>query len=336
MTAESSDGDSPAGGVLRFLVDEIGERAGVAIRDVRRLSGAGNARDAWSLDVSWIDGHDRTEQACVMLVKADGGQLETGLALEFRTLQALQDTEVPVPKPLWLDESGRWIGRPFFITALVPGTADERALRSNTGAAERVMLDLATAVARLHRLVPPLLEGSEGSYPVTAETAAARQLEEWKDVFHRNQLGPQPAVSFAFAWLEAHAPVAEAVSLVHGDLRLGNVLHDKGRLTCLLDWEMAHLGDPIEDLAWLYRRLWNAAPLLDPSQFLDRYRAESGFEVSSRHLAYYALFSEVKHAVISMTAARSFHDGRTCNLRMADRHASVATVMSEFYRLVSL
>ncbi|MDA3040024.1 MAG: phosphotransferase, partial [Actinomycetota bacterium] len=117
------------------------------------MASIGNAREPWSFTASWHDaegvGH---ETRCVMLLQAEAGQLETTLGPEFGTLRALAASDVPAPRALWCDESGRWLGQGFFVTAFAPGTASMRPLRVEGGTAElrSVALDLASAAARLH------------------------------------------------------------------------------------------------------------------------------------------------------------------------------------------
>jgi aminoglycoside phosphotransferase (APT) family kinase protein len=94
------------------------------------------------------------------------------------------------------------------------------------------------------------------------DSAAGTQLASWQDLFMRERLEPHPTLVYGFAWLRRHLPVATRISVVHGDLRFGNLLHHAGRLTALLDWEMVHLGDPVEDLGWGYRALWSPARAL--------------------------------------------------------------------------
>ena len=129
-------------------------------------------------------------------------------------------------------------------------------------------------------------------------------------------------------------PEAERISIVHGDLRFGNLLHDEGRLTALLDWEMVHLGDPVEDLGWVYRRCGaRTARCRSRSSWPPTRRRPAG-PVDPDRLRWYQLFSEVKHSVISLTAARSFHERRTPNLRLADRAATVSAFMTRFLELI--
>ena len=162
------------------------------------------------------------------------------------------------------------------------------------------------------------------------ETTAAEQVALWEAQFLKHRMEPHPGIAFAFQWLKTHAPVAERISLVHGDYRLGNFLFEDERITALLDWEMAHLGDPAEDIAWAYRSLWTPEIHLPIDGFVERYHARGGPTIRPENLLFYRLFGEIKHAIISLTAARSFADGRTNNLRMADRMTLALPCIKQF------
>lgn len=300
----------------RFIAERVG--APVAVSDVERISSVGNARQPWSFTARWAGGRVR----CVMLVKAAAGQLETALRPEYETIASLWGTEVPVPRALWLDDTGEAFGREFFVTEWVRGSADTRSLRSDAVDEEvrAVALELAAAAAALHSLdvdrFPHL--------PLTTRSATAGdQLDHWNVLFRRQRLEPHPSLVYAVRWLGERMPSARRVSLVHGDLRFGNLLSSQGRLTALLDWEMAHLGDPIEDLGWVYRALWTPATSLPFDEFLAAYVDAGGGPVDPDHLRWYQVFSEVKHSVISLTGTRSFADGTTTALRHANRAATV-------------
>lgn len=314
-------------GLEAFLTAQVGEP--VSVHDLAPVSSVGNARDPWSFTARWAD----VEQRCVMLVKAAAGQLETTLGPEFATIAALVGSGVPVPTALWLDESGEWIGQALFVTGWVPGTADTRVLRRPEPNPEirQVALELAAATAALHA-VP--VEPFGHLPPTTAATAASEQLALWVDQFERHRLEPHPVLAYAIAWLRQRQPLATRVSVVHGDLRFGNLLYDGGHLTALLDWEMVHLGDPIEDLGWVYRALWSPVNSLPFDEFLAAYEAAGGGPVDPDHLRWYQVFCEVKHSVISLTATASFASGATTSLRHADRSATVPPFCRRILELV--
>jgi aminoglycoside phosphotransferase (APT) family kinase protein len=320
------------GGLELFVAAQMPDMRDIRVENLAPISSVGNARQAWGFDVQWRDGSARDRVSCVMLVKAEAGQLETQVRPEFSTVRALWGTGVPVARALWMDARGEAIGNPFFVTERVAGTADMSLLRrpSDDAEARGIALDLANAAARLHQLDWLALGIGDILPATTIDDAAATQVAYWLELFERQRLEPLPVLVFAFGWLRDHPPPTHRVSIVHGDLRFGNLLYDDGRISALLDWEMVHLGDPIEDLAWAYRSLWSLEKFLPVGDFLRRYSDLTGTTVAPAHFLYWRLFNEVKHSIISLTAARSFNDGRTRNIRHADRATTVTTYLSRF------
>ena len=318
-------------GLEAFLSAEMGES--VTVTDLEPVSSVGNARDPWFFIARWGHNERSVEQRCVMLVKAAAGQLDTTLRPEFATIAALAGSGVPVPKALWLEETGRFIGRPFFITGWLPGTADTRVLRGteHVSAIRSVAQELAAVAAQLHAVDTDRAAHLSSSEP---KEVAAAQLAFWRDQFERHRLEPHPELVYVFSWLAQRRPVARRISIVHGDLRFGNILYDGDRLTALLDWEMVHLGDPVEDLGWVYRALWSPLRSLPFEEFLVAYQQAGGHLPEPEHLRWYQIFSEIKHSVISLTAGRSFADKATSSLRHADRAATIPAFMTRVWELL--
>jgi aminoglycoside phosphotransferase (APT) family kinase protein len=310
-----------------FLRRHLADASGFRIDDLKPVSG-GNARKAFRFDLIQGDGI----MPCIMLMQAESGQLESDLGAEFRVIAGLENTGVPAPRALWLDADGSSLGAPAIIMERVSGVTDFLALRAPEPADinRAVALDFADAAAKLHA-VEWRSQGLGFLGNPTRETAAAEQIAYWESLFLKHRMEPFPAIAFAFQWLKDHAPVAERVCLVHGDFRLGNFLYEGTRITALLDWEMAHLGDPVEDIAWAYRGLWTPEMHVPLDAFVARYSTASGIAVKPETLLFYRQFSEIKHAVISLTAARSFADRRTRNLRLADRMTLALPCMRQFF-----
>lgn len=124
--------------------------------------------------------------------------------------------------------------------------------------------------------------------------------------------------------MSEHLPVAERVVVLHGDYRYGNFLFDGGRITGILDWELAHLGDPAEDLMWPFRPFRRReAPFVDMRLFLERYEEITGYPISRDQFIFYRLLSELKSAVIYLTGARAFVGGGTIDLQLANASFAV-------------
>ena len=316
-------------GLARFISDRVGSAA--TVTHLARISSVGNAREPWSFTASW----DGNEVRCVMLVKAAAGQLETALRPEYDTIAALWGSGVPVPRALWLDDGGEAIGAGLFVTEWVPGSADAPLRSTEVNADVRsVALELAAATAKLHQLDVASFPHLVSTPETTPGTAAGQQLDYWDRLLRQQRLEPHPALVYGVRWLRQRVRPALRVSLVHGDLRFGNLLAVDGRLTALLDWEMTHLGDPIEDLGWVYRTLWSPAVSLPFPEFLAAYTDAGGDPVDPGHLRWWQVFSEVKHAVISLTGTRSFADGATTALRHANRAATVPAFNRRLLQLI--
>jgi aminoglycoside phosphotransferase (APT) family kinase protein len=292
---------------------------------------AGNAREAWSFEIHWLEHGRRRNVSCVMLRKAGAGQLETDMTREFEVVRSLQDSGVPVARALWIDRDGRWLERQAFIMEKVAGVSDLPPLLKPEGAerSRALAIQMSEIAARLHNidwqpLAPCILPAA------APENAAIEQVAYWESLFLKHRMEPHPVMTAAFIWLKEHAPAANRVCIVHGDFRFGNFLYEGARINAMLDWEMVHLGDPAEDIAWAYRSLWAPQSYLPIEEFIRRYTALSGIRIDPDKLLYYRLLGEVKHSIISLTGARSFMDGRTRNLFMADRAAAVTGYLRQF------
>jgi aminoglycoside phosphotransferase (APT) family kinase protein len=314
----------------RFLEAKLDGAREIQIDRVAPIT-AGNARQAWEFDVRWVDSGEERKVSCVMLRKAEAGQLESDLVAEFRTISSLWGSGVPIARALWIDSEGRWLERPSFIMEKVSGATDFFALlKPETAERSRAIAQqLAAIAARLHTLDWNKL-GVDFLPATTPETAATEQISYWESLFLKHRMEPHPVMVAAFTWLREHQPIARRISIVHGDFRFGNFLYEGDRINAMLDWEMVHLGDPVEDIVWAYRSLWGPQAFLSLDEFVSLYTELSGLRVDPETLRFYRLLGEVKHSIISLTGARSFMDGRTRNLFLADRASTITSYLMQF------
>jgi len=133
----------------------------------------------------------------------------------------------------------------------------------------------------------------------------------------------RPAFEFALRWLGAHRPPVGPVSVVHGDFRLGNLIVDQGGLRAVLDWELAHLGDPLEDLGWLCIRAWRfggagevggVGPLSD---LLDAYGRARGISVDPAAVHWWIVAGTLTWGLICAVQARRHLDGHVRSVELA-------------------
>src|SRR5215472_13968526 len=163
------------------------------------------------------------------------------------------------------------------------------------------------ALARLHAIDWRARGLAFLGAPRKGNEAALRELARWQARIEAARL-PVPAVmQEALGWLRRHAPATDDTTLVHGDFRLGNWLLEETsagvRLSGILDWELVHLGDPLEDVAWCTSELWRggtafASGVMSPEEFVERWAGATGRAPDAEHLHFYRVLAVVKMIAI--------------------------------------
>ncbi|WP_088285907.1 phosphotransferase family protein [Ideonella sp. A 288] len=199
--------------------------------------------------------HVATNVGALVLRKKPPGQLlpsAHAVEREFRVMQALGDSGVPVPRMLALCEDASVIGTPFFVMHHVPGRLMGTRFAQHGTLDERRAIndDLVRALAALHR-VDWRAVGLEGFG--RPERYFERQMARWSAQWEGSRTEEAPAMESLRGWLQQHLPTDEEAAIVHGDYRLGNVLvhPTEPRIVAVLDWELATIGHPLADLAYL-------------------------------------------------------------------------------------
>jgi aminoglycoside phosphotransferase (APT) family kinase protein len=248
--------------------------------------------------------------------------------VEFAAYRTFAGGDVPVPEALFCEEDPVWLDRPFFVMEEIRGCQ-----------ASPMMLQLPPYAGLLDAIGERKwrILGKIARTPVAGtslerilerpspEQCWARELSHWERVLDEDELSPQPIARAAIRWLRRRPPPPAArIGVVHGDYRTGNFLYDDaGRIRAILDWEMCHLGDPLEDLAWAMTPLWGWPDPSRPGKLIPRARAislweeESGLEVNAVALAWWEMFACVKGIAIWTSSAREYADGRNRDAVMA-------------------
>jgi aminoglycoside phosphotransferase (APT) family kinase protein len=310
-----------------YLAHRMPAARDLRVEDLRRIPG-GASRETWSFDVVWVEDGVERRRGLILRRDPDAGLLETDRAREYDIYRALAGTAIPVPRALWLEVDPTWLGRPFFIMERIDGCfAAPQALMGR--AFERLRPAIAARkiaiLGEIHRLDWQARGLASLGPPESPADCAPRELAHWRRVVEDEAIEPQPVLTAALAWLAAHPPPpAQRIALVHGDFRTGNFLFDRhGAIRGILDWEMAHLGDPLEDLAWLCLRSWRyrrdeqVGGLLPRDEAYRLYAQASGVRVDEEAVRWWEILGNVKLAAIFLTGARSFVEGRTHAILMA-------------------
>lgn len=276
-------------------------------------AGLGRSRENWLFDL--LDG-DAPPEPLILRQDPDGGLVDTDRGAEFAVLRALEASPLPTPRARWLDADGTWLGTPFLIMGRIDGTCDYRVLGGGRPLAERRGLAerFCDLLADVHRTDWRALGLGEVLTDPGPEAALA-ELARWEGILHADALEPYPELELAIDALRATAPVAQATVLVHADFKPGNILLDGTRVTALLDWELAHLGDPLEDLGWVTQPLrakeHTIAGVWEAADLVAHYERATGSAVDPAALRWWVVFSTFKTAVMQVSGLRSFLEGRS-------------------------
>jgi aminoglycoside phosphotransferase (APT) family kinase protein len=324
--------DTVARRLEAFLRARLGDAKDVRIVDFER-STEGFSQETFSFEAEIARDGSSERRAFVAKREPEAGLLEPyDLEPEFRVLHALREPALPSPPTPWFERDPAVLDRAFYVMERLPGEVPVPAARADGSPpladAERAALapQVASALAALHAVDWRARGLGFLGAPSPGDEAARREVARWDERVRRAGLPVPPALADALAWLRAHPPSAPEITLVHGDFRLGNWLVTGSgagaRLSGILDWEMVHLGDPLEDLAWCSCLLWragtpNASGLLPPDELAALYTRASGRAVDPGRMRFWELLAVVKMSAIMLTGIRAFVDGRSPDLRMA-------------------
>ncbi|KQT34767.1 aminoglycoside phosphotransferase [Sphingomonas sp. Leaf412] len=287
--------------------------APVAITGLARIPG-GASRETWRFDAE-VEGETRG----LILRRDPGGSLiDTESETEFRAYQSAWGV-LPVPRAIALERDGAELERPFIVMERIDGgeVASPFAADAYGPHGEALGTAFFTALGRLaahDATASPLAQ----HLPTPAADAAwTGQLDYWEGVLDEDEIEPMPVVRAAIRRLRAEPPPpARRIGIVHGDYRTGNVMHDgAGGMLAMLDWEMAHIGDPLEDLGWALDPIWNhhapgtVAGMTTRDRAIGHWEAASGMTVDPLALRWWSLFNSVKGRAIWTSSFREFVDG---------------------------
>ena len=283
---------------------------GADVCGLKRLSG-GASQETWAFQVS-TDGQDMP----MILRRAPGGveaarsSQAIGLAMEATLLSHAAEAGVPVPPVLGVFESDPQLGEAFVMDRISGETLGRKILRDEEFSEARKVLarQCGEALARIHSIKVDTL-------PELPVADGVSQLEKYESVYRAYGL-PRPVFELAISWLKANAPAPLPVVLVHGDFRLGNLMvSDKG-LASVLDWELAHIGDPREDIAWLSVNSWRfgqadkrVGGFGDLPDLLDAYSAAGGPRMTPRDIDWWEMMGSLKWGIMCMTMYEAFRSG---------------------------
>jgi aminoglycoside phosphotransferase (APT) family kinase protein len=277
----------------------------------RRLSG-GASQETWAFDAETPEG-----SLPLILRRSPPGKQTTqllgtsiGLETEARLIQLAADAKVPVPNVRYVLSENDGLGSGFVMDRLEGETLARRILRDSEFDAVRPQLarQCGEILAAIHRVPRDRL-------PELPVQDAGAQLVQYRGIYDHFD-DPRPVFELAFRFIEDHLPDAGATTLVHGDFRNGNLMIDPRGVRGVLDWELAHVGDPMEDLGWICVNSWRFGNVdLPVGGFGTRedlaagYEAAGGGGVDLARVRFWEVVGTLKWGVICTMMLAAFRHG---------------------------
>jgi aminoglycoside phosphotransferase (APT) family kinase protein len=296
---------------------------------LRRLSG-GASQETWSVDA------ELTGEAVPLILRrrpggasVGEGAMAIGLETEARLLEQAAKAGVPVPSVRCVLEPDDGLGSGYLMERLEGETIPRRILRDDAFAEARPRLarQCGGILARIHAIPADAL-------PPLPDASAQVQWKLYRDVYDGFER-PHPVFELAFRWIADHLPAPSPPGLVHGDFRHGNLMIDAEGVRGVLDWEIAHRGDPHEDLGWLCVNSWRFGNIdLPVGGFGTRealfagYEAAGGCRVDPERVRFWEVMGSLKWGIMCMMMLGVFESGvdRSVERAAIGRRASEAEI----------
>lgn len=301
-----------------YLSEKCPEWRNIEIGALHRLP-LGASRETYRFDLSHGRGPERQTLRLILRRDPPASLVDSNRRHEYESYRAIYGHGIPVPKMVLLEED------PAHFDGAVSLAEDLRGFHNSEYQLQapewqarlpHIADQFWSVMGRLARIDAGALNLSHFMRPATAETAARTALDYWSEKFNNPKNAPEPITQAAIRFLCRNPPEAQKLSLVHGDFRAGNFLYDDaGNIKAILDWEMAHLGDPLEDLAWSLTRTFCFAKddkrsgLAQKEVALAAWIKASGLTINPEALLWWELLSCVKAQALWVSAAAAWESG---------------------------
>ncbi len=297
--------------VLRPVIGEV------TVENLNVLTG-GASRTTWAFDAVAAharSGEEAGQRQSLILRTGPPDDVHAGMELEAAVQRRAAAVGAPVPHILAADNSPAALGNPYLICNAIDGETIVRRIQRalDDEGRDRLLRQCAAALAAIHRADPDGIG-----------LAHTEQLAEWRD--RLDEMGDTTATfEWAFRWLGANRPPPTPPRLVHGDFRMGNLIVDESGLAAVLDWELVHIGEIYEDLAWFCIRAWRfgapealgAGGLGSVESFLSAYEETAGTVVDRDAFRWWLTVATLRWGVICRFQAERHLSGQTPSVELA-------------------
>lgn len=285
------------------------------VERIERIHG-GASRQTLRVHLSYDENGARQQRGVILRLDPPSSLIDTQRYIEHNAYVTYFGSAVPVPEPLFLEMDTQWLGYAFSVTAeIAGGQVPSMAETDPYGEArQQVGEQFWSILGHIAAKDVGSTYFAESAAEVTAQECWRKELDHWVASLAKQSDYPNPVLQAAIRWLYANPPPpAEKLSLVHGDYRSGNFIYNPERqcIAAILDWEMCHVGDPLEDITWGLNPLWHfnnplPAAMIPESQALACWEQTSGLKVDPEALFWWKLFTCVKGIAIWSGAGHEY------------------------------
>ena len=271
-----------------------------------------------SADINRIIFEDNKEFIVRRSVVKDKAVMAIPKNMEAKIQKIVKEYGAPVPEIIMEFSEGAEIGEGYVMQSVGGETIPRKILRDDSykNIRNKLPYEIGKSLAQIHKTKLEQLQDLE-------KITFSGSLEKLFKIYESFDQ-PQPVFDLAFKWLENQKILDYEEVLVHGDYRFGNFIISEKKLESIIDWELAHIGNPMEDLGWLCVRSWRfgnvnkrAAGLGDVDELIAGYEANSKIKIDKSQLDMWQLYGSLKWGIICMVQTFAHLSGAVKSLEKA-------------------
>ena len=271
-----------------------------------------------SADINRIIFEDNKEFIVRRSVVKDKAVMAIPKNMEAKIQKIVKEYGAPVPEIIMEFSEGAEIGEGYVMQSVGGETIPRKILRDDSykNIRNKLPYEIGKSLAQIHKTKLEKLQDLE-------KITFSESLEKLFIIYESFDQ-PQPVFDLAFKWLENQKILDYEEVLVHGDYRFGNFIVSEKKLESIIDWELAHIGNPMEDLGWLCVRSWRfgnvnkrAAGLGDVDELIAGYEANSKIKIDKSQLDMWQLYGSLKWGIICMVQTFAHLSGAVKSLEKA-------------------
>lgn len=290
----------------------------VEVLNLRRLSGGASA-ESWWLDLKTSKGTIEAIFRRSSVQSDERMATSVSKAAEAAVQKLAFHAGIPVPEIVFELTPEDALGEGYVMTRLQGESLPQKILRDDAFAHARTLLTIqcADTLAKIHQIPTDSLALTLPSQPALPQLAVLETM-------YRSFRQDLPVFEYAIRWLRQHAPPIKTLTLVHGDFRNGNLMIGPQGINGVLDWELSHFGDPMEDLGWLCVNSWRFGYSHNPvggfgqkDELFARYEKAGGTPVDPNTVNYWQAFGTLRWGIICLFQAHTHLSGQQQSIELA-------------------